>query len=123
MDNEEVWILGMIKQIGKAFREFFVNIKVYVNRTAGYLSIINSGMIIFLVLAKLKEAGIADFELSQYYPAIFISTMLLVTLIGFLEVKLMGGWKRESSIAFNVCPEFVEMKRKIDELYEKEMTI
>jgi len=112
----------MIKQIGRAFREFFVNIKVYVNRTAGYLSIINSGMIIFLVLAKLKEAGIADFDISQYYPIIFVTTMLLVTLIGFLEVKLMGGWKRESSIAFNVCPEFVEMKKKIDELYEKEMT-
>ena len=72
MDNEEVWILGLIKWAARIIRELLVKMKVYVNRTAGYLSIINSGMILFLMLSKLKELGIANLDLSKYYIPIFL---------------------------------------------------
>jgi hypothetical protein len=92
--------------------------KQYISRTTTYLSVINAGMILFLFLSKLKEVGIIGWDLDKYTISIFIIGTLGLLVVGWFEIKILKGLQEESTIAFGYQPPMVEMKKKIDEMYE-----
>ncbi len=94
-------------------------IKSYMQRSLTYLSLLNSGMILFLFLGKLKEIGYISFDLKIYVIPLFLGTLLILCFIGWIEVRFLKGWQTEAEISFNLSPPFKEMKRKIDLIYNK----
>ena len=92
--------------------------KQYISRTVTYLSIINSGMILFLFLSKLKEGGYISAELDKYFYIIFATGIISLLIIGWIDIKYLRAMQEENTIAFNLQPPMVEMKNKIDEMYD-----
>lgn len=93
--------------------------KTYMSRAIGYASIMNSGMLLFLFLSKLKETGWISFDLDKYFLMIFFLTFVILISIGWFEIRFLKGIQEESTIAFALTPPMVEMKDKIDYLYNK----
>ncbi len=73
-------------------RRFLVYSKVWAQRTMSWMSIINSGMILFLVLAKLQDYGI-KIAITRWFMPIFILIIVLMVLAGYIEDK--AGFHRE----------------------------
>ncbi len=92
--------------------------KQYISRTVTYLSIINSGMILFLFLSKLKESGFIQADLDKYFFTIFIIGIICLLILGWIDIKYIKGMQEENTISFSYQPPMVEMKQKIDEMYE-----
>ena len=100
------------------FRNKLMLFKQYISRTVTYLSIINSGMILFLVLSKLKEAGYVSANLDKYFFIIFAVGIMGLLIIGWIDIKYLKAMQEENTISFYLHPPMVEMKSKIDEMYE-----
>jgi len=101
-------------------REKFINLKIYYSRSIGYVSLINSGMILFLTVTKLKEMGIINWSIGQSFFWVYIFGVVGLVLIGWIEVKYFKGMNIESKRNFELTPPMVEMKQRIDYLYEKQ---
>lgn len=101
-------------------RERFINLKIYYIRSVSYISLINAGLIVFLTMAKLKDMGVISIDLSQSLLYVYFGGIILMLLLGWIEVKLFKGLNVESKRLFDYTPQMVEMKAKIDYLYEKE---
>jgi hypothetical protein len=93
--------------------------KTYMSRAIGYASIMNSGMLLFLFLSKLKETGWISFDIDAYFLPIFFMTFVILITIGWIEVKFLKGIQEEASIGFALTPPMVEMKEKLDYMYDK----
>lgn len=91
--------------------------KQYISRTVTYLSIINSGMILFLFLSKLKESRYIHANLDKYFYAIFIIGLILLLILGWIDIKFLRAMQEENTISFYLTPPQAEMKTKIDEMY------
>jgi len=96
-----------------------MNIKVYWGRTTTYLALTNSAMILYLTLNRLEDNGMIPFQVDKYIAQIIILGVFVLILVGFIETKLLGANQEEKSINFNLTPEFVEMKSKIEKIYHK----
>ena len=93
--------------------------KYYISRTVTYLSIINSGMLLFLFLSKLKELGYINADLDKYFIIIFGLGLFILLIIGWFDVNVIKGFQEESSFSFTLCPPYADMKKKIDELWDE----
>ena len=109
----------MNRSLFDLIRENIMLSKQFIHRTVTYVSIINSGMILFLFLAELKERGIISFDLDKYFIPIFVIGFIVLLLIGWFEVRVLRGFEEESRIGFNFTPQFVEMHNKINYIYDK----
>ena len=98
-------------------RSKFLLLKIYISRTTTYLSIINSGMILFLFLISLKERGIINFELDNYFFIIFFTGLFLMIVIGWIEITFLKGFQEECKLSFYYQQPLVDMKDKIDLIY------
>ena len=94
--------------------------KQYISRTVTYLAIVNSGMILFLALSKLKELGYINWEIDKYFTIIFIIGLVGLFILGWMDIKLFKGIQRENTIAFELSPPFMEMRSKINDLWKKQ---
>jgi hypothetical protein len=103
----------------RKLRDRLMQYKIYINRTISYASIINSGMLLFLVLSRLKELGYINVDLQEYFFIILFFGFIILLLIGWLEIKVFKGVQQENRIAFALTPPMVEMKEKIDYIYDK----
>lgn len=83
-----------------------------------YVAVANSTMILFLFLSRLKEKGYISFEIDKYFIPILVSGFIFLLIVGWLEIKILGGWQKEASINFSRNPPFSNMKYKIDKIYE-----
>ncbi len=92
--------------------------KQYVARTVTYVSLINSGMILFLFLIQLKGLGIVNFDIESYFIPIFIGGLICLFILGWLEIKLFKGIQEELRISFQFTPQLVEMQSKLNDLWE-----
>ena len=92
--------------------------KQYISRTNTYLSLINSGMILFLFLSRLKEKGFIQTDLEKYFFIIFGGGLVTLLILGWFDIKFLKGMQAENTIAWNLTPPQVEMKEKIDEMYK-----
>jgi hypothetical protein len=93
-------------------------LKQYISRTTTYLSVINAGMILFLFLSRLKDGGWISWDLDKYTLWIFILGTIMLTIIGWIEIKFVKGVYQENEISFYYVPQQVEMYNKINEMYE-----
>lgn len=99
------------------FREFFTECKVNINRSLSYVTLINSGMILFLLLSRLQEYGISIHITKWFFP-IFLGTALTMLLIGYLDFKL-GFHREEAKRVTRRNPYFSEILEKLDKIEEK----
>jgi len=91
------------------FRAFFSLSKVNLQRSLTYVSLLNSGMILFLLLSKLQEYGIS----------IHITKWLMVmATIGYLDYKL-GFHTEESRVSSERNPYFTEIISRLDKIEKK----
>ena len=70
-----------------ALRNFFIQLKVYLNRTRGYIGIINTAMILFLFLSSLENYNI-DIWIKDWIIPIFVLGILGMFLFGYIEDRL-----------------------------------
>lgn len=101
----------------KRLRKFLVRKKIYMLRTLAYMNIMNSGMILFLFLSKLKEAQYISFDISKYIVLIFVGGMIGLAFVGWIETNILGGFHEESTINFTYNPPMSDMRRKVNEIY------
>jgi UDP-N-acetylmuramyl pentapeptide phosphotransferase/UDP-N-acetylglucosamine-1-phosphate transferase len=104
----------------KKLRKSFMRAKIYVQRSMGYVSIVNSGMIMFLFLSKLNDYGF-NIELKKYAVIIFVITLLILITFGFLE-DYLGFYKAEKEFGSSRDPYISSIKKinkNIEEIKEK----
>lgn len=104
--------------LGK-IRDKLMESKLTIARAVSYMVLANSGMILFLFLSNLKENGIIGFDVGKYYLPILGIGMITFFIIGWIEINVFKGYESENRYTFSKSPPHVEMKRKIDELYNK----
>jgi len=61
--------------------------KMYMSRTAGYLALVNAGMILFLVLTRLEDYGM-DIKIESYFLPILLGGFFILAIFGWLEDSL-----------------------------------
>lgn len=99
-------------------RTWLMEAKILFNRSISYISILNSGMILFLFLSKLKESGYISFDLGTYFIPLFIITFIIFILIGYMEDKL-GFFREEQRRQMNRNPQVNETYKIVKEIQEK----
>jgi len=96
----------------KRLRDWFIEAKIYVNRTSGYLSILNFLMIalVFLNTTVWDYAPIQHIfgNRTNFMLAGFITVLVITILIGYVDTKLKL-WRTESekSLSPERSPQFV----------------
>ncbi len=99
------------------FREFVVYSKIWMQRTMSWIAIVNSGMILFLVLAKLQDYGI-KIHITAWFIPIYFAIILLMLFFGYLEDR--AGFHREELRAqTEKNPYFKEIVEKLDKIEKK----
>ena len=99
-------------------RFFTARLKVYVGRASAYNSIINSGMLLFILLASLKNLGMGEFPIAKYGIPIFLASMGLAMTIGYLDVKL-GLYEAEQKYTSSRNPQLIEILERVKKIEEK----
>jgi hypothetical protein len=115
----------MKKQI-TMLRNKILAAKVYIGRSASYVSLLNMGMIMFLTFSKLREKNLIDLDMGAYFIPLYFATLFLFILFGYIDIKLLKGHKTETDIFNSVTPlhpELADLKKKVDYLYQKEMEV
>lgn len=95
-------------------RNNFIKAKMYIGRSATYISLVNMGMILFLTLSNLKEKGYVHFEISKYIILIYLLTFIILIFFGWLEMKYIKGFQKEVDFMNNYTP----LHPKLEELYQ-----
>ncbi len=106
----------MIRKI----RDGFIFVKFCISRSISYVSLANSGMLLFLVLSKLKDAGWIKMDLETLFIPIVILSLGGMFAFGYWEMYKLKAVRKEQELYFELSPPMVEMKKKIDFLYDKE---
>ena len=88
--------------------------KLWIQRTMSWIAIVNSGMILFLVLAKLQDFGYAVHITAWFIPIYFLILILMVFL-GYVEDKV-GLHREESRAAASRNPYLVEILEKLNNI-------
>lgn len=71
----------------KTLRTKFVDIKIFIGRAQSYVSMMNSGMILFLFLAQVKAAEIITWPIENMILLIIPIGILGMAFIGWVEDK------------------------------------
>jgi hypothetical protein len=82
-----------------------------------WISILNAGMLIFLVFSELKKYGI-DIRITDWYIPFFLFTLLMMILLGYLEDKL-GFYDEENKLVSEKNPYFTEIMDRLDRIERK----
>ena len=102
--------MGMIETI----RSKAVHAKVFLQRSLGYVGILNGIMLLFLVLSDAEKYGI-DIDIQRWFIVIIISGTLGLIFIGWLEDRL-GVFKLETKIMTDRNPQIIEIRQNQLEL-------
>jgi hypothetical protein len=98
-------------------RETVVKAKFYMTRTMSYMSLINTGMILFLFLSNLERYNL-DIEIQEWIIPIFIVGVCGMMLFGFIEDKL-GFYRHEQKTVHTRSPVFNEILERLDRIEGK----
>ena len=99
------------------FRKIFTEVKVKINRSMSYVSLINSGMILFLLLSRLENYGI-DIELKQWFFPILIIGITGLIVVGILDDKL-GFFHEEQKNVQKRNPYMKEIIERLDRIEKR----
>ena len=97
-----------IKQPLVVLRDKAMLFKSYLARSAGYVAIFNSGMLVFLSLVSLEKYGI-DINMTVWGIPIAISGILMMVFIGYLE-DYYGFWRQEVTVGNQRNPLLLEIR-------------
>lgn len=100
------------------FRNLAVYFKIWIQRAMSWVTIANSGMILFLVLSKLQEYGVSIY-ITMWFIPLYIVVIILLMFLGYLEDKA-GFFREEQRLSSLRNPYLVEISRKLDRI-EKEL--
>jgi len=106
----------------QTLRRRLMEMKFIATRLGGYLSLINLGMVMFLTISDLNEKGYINIDVGKYLIPIYISLIILVFIFGYVETYILKGFREETEATFRhmgIHPELRDMKRKVDEMYNK----
>jgi len=93
--------------------------KIYFGRSQSYMSMVSASMLLFLTLSDLNTKGYININISKYFIVLIIAGAIIFTLIGYLETRYLKGMQVEQQYASEYNPFLVDIKNKIDYLYEK----
>ena len=98
-------------------RGFVVYSKIWMQRTMSWIAIVNSGMILFLVLAKLQDYGVKIYITAWFIP-IYFAIIILMLIFGYIEDR--AGFHREELRAQSEKnPYFKEIIQRLDKIEKK----
>lgn len=106
------------------FRDKVLVGKMYMMRSANYISLANLGMIMFLTVVQLKDMGIVKWDISAYIIPLYFITFLLLIIFGYIDIHILKGYSSEVTIVNKVTPlhpDLASLKAKVDYLYDKEI--
>ncbi len=109
----------MVKMtIFERFRKLFVTNKIRIQRSLSYMSIANSGMILFLVLSNLQKQYKFDIYITKWFFPIYLFTLGLFLFVGWVDDKI-GFHREEARTAASKNPMMVELMETISRLEKK----
>ena len=106
-----------MKHLLPKLRNFLVRIKVYLARSASYIAMVNTTMILFLFLSNLEKYGI-DIEIRDLIIPIVILGVSVMVLFGFIEDKL-GFYREEQKTTQSRSPYMNEIIERLERLETK----
>lgn len=98
-------------------RTFLVKNKIYLQRTTSWISALNSGMILFLVLGKLQEYGV-KVSITKWFLPMYIGIIIAMIYFGYLEDKF-GFFKEEIKTQQKRNPYMNEIIERLDRIEKK----
>ena len=99
LDNNKLWV---------SFRRIVISAKVFIHRTGSWIALINSGMLLYLVIG---------YESRQYIVPIVGGTVILLTLLGYIEDKI-GFHREEHLLSQRRNPHLTEIRMMMKKLLE-----
>jgi len=106
----------MIKTLVSVRRKL-VRTKLYYQRALGYISIVNSAMLLFLLLSNLEKYGI-DLDIKQLFFPILIFGVLAMILFGYFEDK-WGFLREETHFVSKRNPDMQEILDRLERIEKK----
>lgn len=103
----------------KKLREHFIMAKFALLRSNSYISLMNAGMILFLVLSTLKQYGYISLDLGKYLVPIYALGVVVLLTLGYFEIYVAKGMQTEQALGYKLNPEWNDLKFKIDYIYNK----
>ncbi|MBT3405550.1 hypothetical protein HN419_00095 [Candidatus Woesearchaeota archaeon] len=82
-----------------------------------YISLLNSGMILFLMLSKLQEYGL-NVHITKWFFPIFVISIAILSLLGYADYKF-GFHKEEARVSGSRNPYFKEIIERLDRVEKK----
>ena len=98
-------------------RSKIVHAKIFSQRGISYISIINSGMILFILLSSLEKYGV-DIEIQKWFFPILVLGLFLITFMGYIEDKL-GFYSTELKASQRRNPQINEILERLDRIEKK----
>lgn len=98
-------------------RNLFIRIKVYLARSASYISMVNTAMILFLFLSNLEKYGIDLWIGHLIFPLILLGIILMIG-FGYIEDKL-GFYTQEQKTTQSRSPYLNEILHRLDTIEKK----
>ncbi len=95
-------------------RSKLIMAKIYISRSTGYMSLVNS-LLIILVFLKVNENEV----LQEYMYLIVIGWVILLIFIGWLEINVGKVLQIEAEKIFYLQKPFAEMKQDITDIKSK----
>jgi hypothetical protein len=95
-----------------------VLLKFYIARSASWLSLINSGMILYLVLDKIQAHMKLGLDVSLYFPIIYVTGIFFMIVLGFIDDKLQCT-KKEQEIGADRSPWFTDIINRLERIENK----
>ncbi|MDD5092006.1 MAG: hypothetical protein PHQ23_13960 [Candidatus Wallbacteria bacterium] len=108
-----------MKKILVRVRNIVLVLKFYLQRTMSWVSLANSGMIMFLVFSKLQQEYRIEMDISSFFIPLYLACLALMIFIGYLDDRL-NLYSREARIAQNRSPFIVELFARLDRI-EKQL--
>ena len=98
-------------------RDRLVYLKLYMSRALSYITLINTGMVLFLFLSNLEKYGI-DIRIQEWIIPLFLIGIFLLVLFGFLEDRL-GFYSQEQRTTQSRNPYMTDIIERLDRIEEK----
>jgi len=99
------------------FRRQFAEKKIFVQRSLSYVSILNSGMILFLLLSRLEDYGY-EILIEKWFFPIYIVGIIGLVCLGYLDFKL-GFHREEQKVVGKRNPYMKEIIERLESIEGK----
>lgn len=108
-----------MKQFFNFIRSILVDIKIYIARTMGWIGMVNSLMLVFLVIERLSKIGVVNADLGNTIIFVIILWFCVLIFLGWVEVKKIKAPHLEAEKMLEFNPPFKFMYDKIKEMDER----